>query len=126
MFPFIIKAEYWNDLNEPWTLDHIQVLLYAENHSDAVSKFENSHYVDNIETIKAICAGDEDTLFEVPGHIAKILAAGAASYRDGLKCVKNGDKIAAKLRSDIEVIALREKIPEDNPFAQDGGQEECG
>ena len=122
MFPFIIKAEYWNDLKEPWTLDHIQVLLYAESHIDAISNFENSHYVDNIETIKVTAAGDEDTLFEVPGHIAKILAAGYGNYRDGLKCVKNGDKIAAKLKGDIEVIALREKIPEDNPFAQEGEQ----
>ena len=127
MFPFIIKAEYWNDLNEPWTLDHIQVLLYAESHSDAISKFENLHYVDNIETIKAILAGDENTLFEVPGHIAKILAAGAGNYRDGLKQVKNGDKIAAKLQSDIEIIASREKCPEDIPFPQDpdGGTVYC-
>lgn len=124
MFPFIIKAEYWNDLNEPWTLDHIQVLLYADSISDAVSQFENSRYVGNVESIKATAVGDEYTFFEVPGHIAKILAAGAGNYRDGLRLVKNGDKIAAKLQSDIEVVASREKYPEDTPFPQEGGQDE--
>lgn len=122
MFPFIIKAEYWNSLNEPWTLDHIQVLLYAENHSDAVSQFETAHYVDNIESIKATAAGDEYTFFEVPGHIAKILAAGAGSYRDGLKELQGKEKIAAKLYADAETVASREKCPEDIPFPQDGGQ----
>lgn len=110
MFPFIIKAEYWNDLNDPWTLDHIQVLLYADSHSDAISKFENSHYVDNIETIKAIAAGDEYTFFEVPGHIAKILAAGAGIYRDGLEDLRGNEKIAKKLREDAEKISPRENF----------------
>ena len=118
MFPFIIKAEYWNDLNEPWALDHIQVLLYADSHSDAISKFENSRYVENIETIKVISAGDEDTFFEIPGHIAKILAAGAGIYRDGLQELKGKDKIANKLREDAEKISPRENftinIPSDH------------
>ena len=111
MYPYIIKAEYWDDMSDPWTLKHIQVLLYAESHSDAVSKFEKAHYVDNIETIKAIAAGDEYTFFEIPGHIAKILAAGAGNYRDGLQELKGNEKIANKLRGDANTIWDTTYIP---------------
>ena len=110
MYPYIIKAEYWDDIYEPWELQHIQVLLYAENYSNAISKFENSHYVDNIETIKVISAGDQNTFFEVPGHIAKILAAGAGIYRDGLEELQGNEKIAKKLKEDAEKVAPRENF----------------
>ena len=119
MYPYIIKAEYWNDDADPWTLDHIQVLLYADSISEAVSKFENTHYVDNIESIKAICAGDEDTFFEVPGHIAKVLAAGYGNYRDGLQALQGKDKIANKLRADAEAVAPRENSTEKITFTQE-------
>ena len=115
MYPYIVKAHYYDGDD---TLQHIQVLIYASSAADAISQVEG-HYIPSPEDIKAICAGDEGQLFEVPGHIAKILAAGAGNYRDGLKQVKNGDKIAAKLQSDIEVIAPREKCPEDIPCAQE-------
>ena len=123
MYPYIVKVEYWNDITDPWTLEHLQVLLYADSITEAVSKFENARYVDNIESIKAICAGDENTFFEVPGHIAKILATGYGNYRDGLKraagLLKNKTKIADKLRADAETVAPRENFTDKISFAQE-------
>lgn len=119
MYPYIIKAEYWDDISDPWALKHIQVLLYAESHSDAVSRFENSHYVENIETIKAIAAGDEYTFFEVPGHIAKILAAGAGNYRDGLEELQGNEKIAKKLKEDAEKVIPRENFTINIPLEKE-------
>lgn len=108
MYPFIIKVHYWDEYEEPWALKHIQVLLYAPTAADAVRQFETSNYVKNIDDIKAIYAGCEDQLFEIPGHIAKILAAGAGIYHDGLEELQGNEKIAKKLKEDAEKVAPRE------------------
>ena len=116
MYPFIIKAHYWDEYEEPWTLKHIQVLLYAPTAADAVRQFETSNYVKNIDDIKAIYAGCEDQLFEVPGHIAKILAAGAGIYRDGLEELQGNEKIAKKLKEDAEKVVPRENFTVNIPL----------
>lgn len=128
MYPFIIKAHYWDEYEEPWTLKHIQVLLYAPTAADAVRQFETSNYVKNIDDIKAIYAGCEDQLFEIPGHIARILAAGGGVYRDGLEELATDEKIAKKLREDAEKVAPRENSTENIssaiPFAPWANKEE--
>lgn len=120
MYPYIVKAHYYDGDD---TLQHIQVLIYASSAADAISQVED-HYIPSPEDIKAICAGDEGQLFEVPGHIAKILASGAGVYRDGLNVLETNEKIAKKLRADAETVASREKCPEDIPFPQEGKQNE--
>lgn len=89
MYPFIVNVAYWDDLQEPWTLRETNILLYADDMTDAVTKVERNRYFENIETIKIIGAGEEDMLFEVPGHIAEILRAGGADYNFGLNATKD-------------------------------------
>ena len=128
MYPYIVKAHYWDDFEEPWVLKHIQVLVYASSATDAVRQVEDNQYISNIEDIKAISAGDDGQLFEVPGHIAKILAAGAAIYRDGLEAMETNEKIAKKLREDADKIAPRgfftENFPCRNPNIEKFNQED--
>lgn len=119
MYPYIVKAHYYDGDD---TLQHIQVLIYASSAADAISQVEG-RYIPSPEDIKAICAGDEGQLFEVPGHIAKILASGAGVYRDGLNVLETNEKIAKKLRADAETVAPREKYPEDIPFPQNPDSE---
>ena len=103
MYPFILKLEYWDDAEEPWKFAHIHVLVYAESMSAAVAQVECSNYVPNLENVKVISAGDDGQLFEIPGHIAKILAAGAGNYREGLLEIKSS-VIRDKLHDDAEVV----------------------
>ncbi len=118
MYPFILKLEYSDDTKGTWELAHIHVLVYAESMSAAVAQVESSNYVPNLENVKVFSAGDNGMMFEIPGHIAKILAAGAGNYRDGLREIKNS-VISDKLHADAEVVAPREKNPEDIPSAQE-------
>lgn len=119
MYPYIVKAHYYDGDD---ILQHIQVLVYASSAADAVSQIEGN-YIPAAEDITAICVGDEGQLFEVPGHIAKIFTEGMGVYRDGLRTLETNEKIAKKLRADAEIIAPREKYPENIPFAQDGEQD---
>lgn len=103
MYPFILKLEYWDDIKEPWTFAHIHVLIYAESMSAAVAQVESSNYVPNLENVKVISAGDDGTMFEIPDHIAKILAAGGGNYREGLREVKSSI-IRDELHDDADIV----------------------
>ena len=103
MYPFILKLEYWDDIEPEWKFAHIHVLVYAETMSAAVAQVESSNYVPNLENVKVISAGDDGQLFEIPGHIAKILAAGGGNYRDGLREVKSAI-IRDKLHDDAQIV----------------------
>lgn len=103
MYPFILKLEYWDDCKEPWKFTHTYVLNYAESMSAAVAQVESSNYVPNLENIKVISVGDDGMMFEIPGHIAKILAAGGGNYCEGLREVKSSI-IRDKLHDDAEIV----------------------
>ena len=103
MYPFILKLEYYDDAEPERKLAHIHVLVYAESLSAAVAQVEHPNYVPNLENVKVLSAGEDGTMFEIPGHIAKILAAGGGNYRDGLREVKNS-VVRDKLNADAQVI----------------------
>ena len=103
MYPFIAKVEYWDDFEEPETLRHINILLYAEDMAAAVGQVEHGDYVDKIESIQIIAAGDNGQFFEVPDHIAKIFSAGCGIYKEGLLNVQRAF-IRDELHDDAEVI----------------------
>ena len=103
MYPFILKLEYWDDYETPWVKRHMHILLYAESMAAAVAKAEESNYVDNLETVKVMSVADSGTFFEVPGHIAKILIAGAGNYRQGLEEL-DSTTVRDKLHEDAERI----------------------
>ena len=103
MYPFILKLEYWDDFKEPWKFAHTHVLVYAESMSAAVAQVESSNYIPNLENVKVISAGDNSAMFEIPGHIAKILAAGGGNYHEGLREVKSSI-IRDKLHEDAQII----------------------
>lgn len=98
-YPFILKIEYWDDCAEPWKLAHTNVLVYAEDMTAAVAQVEHANYFSSMEEISVSFAGDEGTLFEVPGHIADILLAGSGHFKYGLSQIKSA-KVADKLRAD--------------------------
>ena len=118
MYPFILKLEYWDDIEPEWKFAHIHVLVYAETMSAAVAQVESSNYVPNLENVKVISAGDDGQLFEIPGHIAKILAAGGGNYREGLREIKSS-VIRDKLHADAEVVH-KGFMKDDGPYVAPG------
>lgn len=103
MYPFIVKIVYWDDFDTPWVKNHTHVMLYAESMSAAVAQVEKSNYVPNIEALEIMSAGDASQMFEIPGHIAKILVAGGGNYREGLREVKSS-VVRDKLHDDAQII----------------------
>ena len=83
MYPFVVKVKYWDDFEPKWTLEHMNVLVYADTFAEAASMVENG-YVDHIESIKVIACGEEGQLFEVSGEIAKALIEGGGDYKFGI------------------------------------------
>ena len=103
MYPFILKLEYWDEVEPEWKFAHTHVLVYAESMAAAVAQVESSNYVPNLENVKVISAGDYGSMFAVPGHIAKILAAGGGNYREGLREIESA-VIRDKLHDDAQII----------------------
>ena len=103
MFPFILELEYWDDIEPEWKFTHTHVLVYAESMSAAVAQVESSNYIPNLENVKVISAGDNGTMFEIPDHIAKILAVGGGNYCEGLRKIKNS-VVRDKLHDDAEIV----------------------
>ena len=71
--------------------------------SAAVAQVESSNYVPNLENVKVFSAGKDGQLFEVPDHIAAILAVGGGNYREGLRGIKSSF-IRDKLHDDADII----------------------
>ena len=92
MYPFVVKVKYWDDYHEPWELKKINILLYAEDFTDAANKIEH-RYVDNIEYISVSAVADEGMFFEVPEEIADALIAGEGDYSLGVKKNNNAENM---------------------------------
>jgi hypothetical protein len=120
MYPYVIKAHYWDNYTEPPAREHIQVLLYASSAAEAVRQFEDSNYVNDIEDIKVTCVGDKGQFFEVPGHIATILIEGLGIYRDGLVTLETNEKIAKKLHDDAKQLEPKKTIIENASYVAPG------
>lgn len=63
MCPYICRIDYYEDYTVPYVKRRMNLLVYAKDFDEAVSKV--THYIDNIESINIICVGDELALFEV-------------------------------------------------------------
>ena len=87
MYPFVVKVDYWNDFETPWTRAHLNLLVYADTFAEAVARIED-RYVDNIESIEVVACGDSSQLFEVSDKIANALIEGSGDYAEGKKIIQ--------------------------------------
>lgn len=87
MYPFVVKVEYWDDFETPWTRARLNILVYADTFAEAAARIED-RYVDNIESIEVIACGDNSQLFEVSDKIANALIEGSGNYREGRKILQ--------------------------------------
>lgn len=83
MYPFVAKVTYWSDIKSPWTKKTINLLIYADNFSDACGQVER--YVDLVDDIHIYSVGDESTLFEVPTDVANFFIKGEGNYEEGVR-----------------------------------------
>ena len=111
MYPFIVKAHYWDDFNPQWEFKHTHLIIYANDFADAAQQAES--YLSKVESMEIYSCGEGEMLFEVPGHIADILIAGICNYNEGLERVEN-HKIANKLHKDASQIEENLKGEKDN------------
>ena len=91
MYPFIVKVHYSDDIHTPAEIRHTHVLIYADSFADAAKRTED-YFGNDLDDMKIMCAGDQDTLFEVSGKVADALLIGLGNYRDGIAHMREAEE----------------------------------
>ena len=77
MYPFVCGTTYYDEIERAERT--VYLLLYANSFANAMEQIEHL-YSDTLITCDVTCVAEEDTLFEVPEKIAKILIQTGGIY----------------------------------------------